>query len=81
MMTIMGIISRRNGFDLDDMEGEVTKVMVSDPRRVSEVHINFTWPNPPEDKAMSAKLKNGALTCPVAMSLHPDIKQVINFDF
>ncbi len=30
---------------------------------------------------MSAKLKNGALTCPVAMSLHPDIKQVINFDF
>ncbi len=42
MMTIMGIIARRNGFDLDDMEGEVTKVMVSDPRRVSEVHINFT---------------------------------------
>ena len=81
MMTIMGIIARHHNFDLDGMKGEVTKVMVSDPRRVSEVHINFTWPNPPEDKAMNAKLKNGALTCPVAMSLHPDIKQVINFDF
>lgn len=81
MMTIMGIIARRHEFDLDGMKGEVTKVMASEPRRISEVHINFIWPNPSEDKIVLAKLKNGALTCPVAKSLHSDIKQVINFDF
>lgn len=81
MMTIMGILAMRNDFDLDGMNGEVTKIMVSDPRRISEIHIDFSWTNPHEDEIMRTKLKRAALTCPVALSLHPDIKQQINFDF
>ena len=81
MMTIMGIMARRDGFDLDGMKGEVTKVMVADPRRISEIHIDFTWSNPHPEEKMREKLKRGALTCPVALSLHPDIEQKINFDF
>ncbi|MEQ9424409.1 MAG: OsmC family protein [Cyclobacteriaceae bacterium] len=81
MMTIMGIIATRNGFDLDGMTADVTKVMASDPRRISEIHVNFKWPNAPGDKVTLDKLKRGAKTCPVALSLHPDIKQVITFNF
>ncbi len=57
MMTIMGIMARRKGFDLDGINGEVTKVMVSDPHRISEVHINFIWSNPPEDEVMRTRFK------------------------
>jgi len=81
MMTIMGIIARRHDFDLDGMTADVTKIMVSEPRRIGEIHIKFSWPTPPEDSKMIEMLKRGALSCPVALSLHPDIKQVIDFDF
>ena len=81
MVTIMGIVAERDGLTLDGLRWEVTKVMQANPRKISEVIVDFHWDNPVQDAVMIQKLKNAARTCPVALSLDPAIKQTINFNF
>lgn len=81
MVTIMGIVAERDGVQLEGLSWEVTKVMQPSPRKISEIKIDFKWENPVNDAVMIKKLKNAALTCPVALSLDPSIKQTVNFGF
>jgi putative redox protein len=79
MMTIMGIKARGMKLDLKGTEIEITKIMASEPRRISEVHATIKFPaNSFSDKEKTI-LENAAKTCPVAHSLHPDIKQDLVF--
>ncbi|HEY1040697.1 MAG TPA: OsmC family peroxiredoxin, partial [Bacteroidia bacterium] len=57
----------------------VTKVMYSEPRRVGEIHVKLVMPKNNFNDRERKLLENAAHTCPVAKSLHPDIKQVIEF--
>jgi len=80
MMTIMGIYAHNHNISLDNTRLEVTKVMASDPRRISTVHITFYIPNSNLlDDVTRRKLEHAALHCPVAKSLHADIQQVVRF--
>jgi putative redox protein len=80
MLTIMGITANTHGIDIANCTAEVTKVMAAEPRRVSEIHVNFSFPKKDEYSDKQKKiLENAALTCPVYYSLHPDIKKPINF--
>jgi len=81
MLTIMGIASRTHGINIDGTNIRITKIMASDPRRVSEVHIDFDMPKLNYTDKEKTMLDNAARTCPVALSLHPDIKQVIRFNY
>ncbi|GAA0322238.1 OsmC family protein [Psychrobacter aestuarii] len=78
MLTIMGIKAEQMGIDIAGTSAEVTKIMAADPRRVSEVHVIVTFPQPLDDKTQTI-FYNTALTCPVAKSLHPDITQNVTF--
>lgn len=78
MLTIMGIKAEQMGMDITGTVAEVTKIMAADPRRVSEVHVIVTFPQPLDDKTQTI-FYNTALTCPVAKSLHPDITQNVTF--
>lgn len=81
MVTIMGIVANRDSVLLEGLTWEVTKIMQASPRKISEIVVDFHWENPVNDAAMIQKLKNAAKTCPVALSLDPEIKQTLNFDF
>lgn len=81
MMTIMGIESQKAGFELGHINAEVTKVMRANPRAISKIRIHFTYPNCDLTDDQKAFIKEKAITCPVALSLHPDLKQEITFDF
>lgn len=81
MMTIMGIVANRDSVPLEGLTWSVTKVMQASPRKISEIIVDFHWENPVNDGAMIQKLKNAAKTCPVALSLDPEIKQTLKFDF
>ena len=81
MLTIMGIASRTHGIQMDGTSIKVTKVMASNPRRVSEVHIEFKMPDVRYSEKEKTILENAARTCPVALSVHPDIKQVLTFNY
>jgi putative redox protein len=79
MMTIMGIKARDMQLDLKGTVIEVTKVMAANPRRISEVLITIQFPNNSFSDKEKTILENAARTCPVAHSLHPDIKLEITF--
>lgn len=44
MLTIMGIAAREHGFNIDGTKVKIWKMMESNPRRVGEVKIEFTFP-------------------------------------
>ncbi|MBW3468768.1 OsmC family protein [Arthrospiribacter ruber] len=81
MVTIMGIVAMRENLILEGLSWEITKVMQSNPRKISEIIVAFHWQSPPLDQKILQKLKNAALTCPVALSLDPSIKQTVSFNF
>jgi putative redox protein len=81
MMTIMGIKARDKGLDLTGTTIETTKIMTSEPRRIGEIVVEITFPKnnfPEKEKTI---LEAVTKTCPVALSLHPDIKQTVKFNW
>ena len=81
MLTIMGIAARTHNIMIDGTKIRVTKVMAANPRRVSEVHIVFDMPMKNYTDKEKSILENAARTCPVALSVHPDIRQVLTFNY
>ena len=81
MLTIMGISANAHGFSIDGTKISITKIMAANPRRVGEIIVDFTFPvNNYSDKE-KILIEKAAASCPVALSLHPDLKQTINFNW
>ncbi len=81
IMTIMGIKAMDNNIDIEGTELNITKIMASDPRRVAEVIMEFNFPKKdytPEEMKM---IESVAGTSPVPLSVHPDVKQTIKFNW
>lgn len=81
MITLMGIYANNHGLNIDRIKARVLKVMAADPRRISEVHIEFDMPAGAYSVKERTALENVARTCPVAKSLHPDVKQEVTFNW
>ena len=81
MLTVMGIKARAIELDLKGNEIEITKVMASEPRRISEIQATIKFPKNNFTEKDKIVLENSARTCPVAKSLHPNIKQEIKFEW
>jgi len=81
ILTIMGIIARRDGIDICGTQALVRKEMAASPlRRIGRLEVIIGFP---VDKKLSPefrrKLENAAATCPVKQSLHPDVQLEISF--
>ncbi len=81
MLTTMGIVAGRDHIDMTGMKTEVVKIMASNPRKIAEIQITLSHPNLKATEEQKQKLKNTALTCPVALSLHESVKQTVVFNF
>lgn len=81
MLTVMGIAATEHGINMDGTTCSITKIMAADPRRVTEVQITFDFPSNDYSEKQRAILERTAITCPVAKSLHPDLKQTVEFNF
>ncbi len=82
MITTMGIKARSMNILLDGTTADVTKIMASDPRRISKivVHIHFPKSLQIDDKEKTI-LENTARTCPVERTLHPDCEREFSFNW
>jgi uncharacterized OsmC-like protein len=80
ILTIMGIKAKNLDLDLRGTKAQVTKVMASEPRRIEEIKIEINV-NKSFDIKIQRLLERAALNCPVAKSLHPDLKQNITFNW
>ncbi len=81
MITIMGIASQVHGFSMEGVTGTVTKIMASNPRRISEIVVDLYLPDNSYTDKHKQIIKQISKTCPVALSLSPDLKQVVNITF
>lgn len=81
MLSIMGIYADKHQLNIEGSRASITKVMASEPRRISEVHVHMYIPSGTLTDIERKKLENVALTCPVAKSLHPAIKQEVVFEY
>jgi putative redox protein len=79
MLTLMGIAARTHQIEMDNTEIRITKIMAANPRRVAEIVIDFEFPEINYTEKQKTILENAARTCPVALSLHPELKQTLNF--
>ena len=80
MLTIMGIKSNDLNVDLTNSTASITKVMGTEPRRITEIHVAFSLTGNPSDTDKTI-LERAANTCPVLYSIHPDIKKEISFNW
>ncbi|MCX2744700.1 OsmC family protein [Mangrovivirga sp. M17] len=81
MMTIIGIYANNYNIDPGEMSAEINKIMASGPRRIEEIEITLIFKGHNLDSKQKKKVENAALNCPVAKSLHSDLKQTVNFNF
>ena len=81
MLTTMGILAARENIMLEGLKTEVIKIMSPSPRKISEIQITLSHPALQATEIQKQKLKNAALTCPVALSLHDTVKQTVIFNF
>jgi putative redox protein len=80
MLSIMGIAANEHKFSIDGATASITKIMASDPRRIAEIVVDLDFPGIYTDKQKKI-IKIISETCPVALSLHPDLKQTVSLKF
>jgi putative redox protein len=81
ILTTMGILARRHDWNIVGATAHVTKEMVNSPiRRIGRLATTIHLPEGLSEKARQI-LENGAHTCPVHKSLHPEIEAPITFTY
>jgi putative redox protein len=79
IVTVMGIAARTHNFSIDGAKLVITKIMTQEPpRRIGEIIIELTFPAGNYTDKQKTILEYCVKSCPVALSLHPDVKQCVN---
>ncbi len=81
MLTTMGIRARTLNVNIDGAHAEVTKVMASDPRRISRIIVKITMPKNDYSDVEKKVLEATAQSCPVAVSLAKEVEQVLEIEW
>ena len=81
IMTILGLRAASRDLQILDMTAGTEKKMSPNPRRVGRVAVRLTVQLKGGTEDDRNWLREEALNCPVALSLHPDLLQDIRIDF
>jgi uncharacterized OsmC-like protein len=79
-LTTMALVASREGLPFGDAKASVEKRMTPPPRRIGELVLRIEMPAG-LSRAHRARLEQIAHECPVARSLHPDVKLPITFHY
>ena len=81
ILTTLGIVAQRRAVDLSTATFAVTKHMSTvPPRRIAAIDVALALPAALEATERGI-LERAAHTCPVALSLHPDVQQNLTFEY
>jgi putative redox protein len=81
MFTLMGIAAQTHAIPFAGIEAEVDKFMSASPRKIQKIAIRIYGFDPGLTEHQQKILERAARTCPVSLSLHPDVEQDIRFEF
>ena len=79
-LTIMGIAARTHGIAMEGTRVRITKIMAANPRRVSEIILEFDIVKNYPEKEQKI-LEHAARTCPVMLSLAEGLNKDIRFNY
>ncbi len=74
IITTMGIRAADMNIDLSQTRLEVTKHMLSEPRRIGKIEVVLNIPNIGLDDNTKMIMQKIGDNCPVMKSLHPDLQ-------
>ncbi len=81
-MSIMGLYAKNHNVNIDGARMEISKTMSAEPpRRIAEIAITVTMPDRDYSEKEKKSLERCVHTCPVRLSLHPDVKQIFTFNW
>lgn len=80
MISIMAIKSKDLNLDLIGSTVEVTKIMQSEPRKIAKIVVVLNMSIVADQKSKTI-LERSAMTCPVLLSLNPDIEKDVTFNW
>ncbi|HOZ76242.1 MAG TPA: OsmC family protein [Flavobacterium sp.] len=80
MISIMAIKSKDLNVDLVGSTVAITKIMQAEPRKIAKIIATLNMSVAADDKTKTI-LERAAVTCPVFLSLHPDIEKEITFNW
>ncbi len=79
-LTTMALTASREGIPWGAASARVEKSMNPSPRRIGELKLEIQMP-PGLDAKQRARLEDVGKNCPVARSLHPDLRLPIEFHY
>lgn len=80
IITTIGIKTEEWESSFEGTRLEVIKTMAQEPRRVGQLQVDIYAPEGIRlDDKQRKIVENIAHTCPVAKSLHPELKQIVTF--
>ncbi len=80
MLTVMGIQSDQNGWDISGSKVRIIKEMAANPRRIGKLTASIEMPKHLNEIARN-NLESAAINCPVKCSLSSDILLDIKFSY
>lgn len=80
MVSIMAIKSKDLNLDLIGSTVEITKIMQPEPRKIAKIIVVLNMSVAADQKSRTI-LERAAMTCPVFLSLHPDIEKDVTFNW
>ncbi len=82
ILTTIGIGSATHNINIDGAECMIEKVMAANPRRISEIKADLSFPKSQPFTAREKQIiEHTARTCPVTQSLHPDCLITLSFNW
>jgi putative redox protein len=81
MATTMAIVCRREGIELGGFSATVDKEMTAEgPRRIARLTTHVRFPFARTDK-LGPLLEKTATSCPVYLSLNPEVEKPVTFEW
>ena len=80
ILTIMAIAVEKNGVDIKDTTATVKKTMGNNPRRITQIDVDLTFPKKYDSKTKTI-LERAAYNCPVHHTLSKDVDKNISFKY
>tara|TARA_R110002072_G_scaffold303077_1_gene492920 strand:- start:39282 stop:39686 length:405 start_codon:yes stop_codon:yes gene_type:complete len=81
MITIVGIYCNEHDIVFESCEAEVTKIMDSAPRRVSELKINLDFSKNQWTDSIQKRIIRAGESCPVAKSVKTEMRVEFIYQF
>jgi uncharacterized OsmC-like protein len=81
ILTTMGIAARDKSIPFENVSARVVKHMVNGPRRVARIEVHISMNGAGQEEKDRTILERIAQTCPVAISLSPEVVQEVTFTY